>query len=329
MSDREELRSILFGSDDSGADAGPLDGERAAVDAADVAEADEDETNDLSPEELVAESVRQTNAELGIAEPETAEADSEDDAAEDDADVAALKDKARQWDEYQARQAEQAVEDQRQAIIGEARQNEQNRETRKQQYREFYRNEELRLLAQVDADAEQAPNPEAYRRTHRQSALDACRRAEDLKLREVDLEFNQHYDALNARFEAIDQEVRLARQKPAYADYLISHPELNLPADDPEIRAEILRAAGNLTGESALGAMTVRAREIAWMVGRLRTASQNLDQAAREVKAREVKHSQPHPATATNAPRRAKPVKYAESGPKRKQELASILALPS
>lgn len=325
MSDREDLRSILF-DPDSGDDAGPYDGERAAEDAAAVAEAEEDETNGLSPEELVAESVRQTNEALGIEEPEAAQTAAENPAGADDADdVAALKDKARQWDEYQAAQADQAVESERQVIIGEARQAQQKLATEKLRYKDFYKKEQVRLLDRVDADAAEAPNPDAYRRVHRENVIAACRQAEDLKLAELDEQYAIAYDDLNTRFEAIDQQARMAQQKPAYTDFLFE--KLNLPTDDPEVRQQIMLAGQGVDGEAALHAMTKRAREIAWTVEYLRTKGQNLDQAAREVKAKEVKKSQPHPASATNTPRRAKPVEYAASGSERKKQLASILAL--
>ncbi len=326
MSDRgEELRNILFG-DDSGDDPGPLDGERAGADTAAVSEAAEDETNDLSPEELVAASVRQTNEELGLEDAEDGEEESAAAADVDEPDdIAALKEKARRWEEYEAQQAERAVESQRQEIIAEAQKNESKRKAETQRYKDFYKNEQIRLLAQVDADAEQAPNPEAYRRIHRQNVIDACRREEDLKIAEVEATCNAKYAELNTQFEAIDQQVQLAQQKPAYTDFLFE--KLNLPTEDLEIRAEILKAGDGLTGEDALSAMTKRAREIAFVVEYLRNKSQELDQTAREVKAREVKKSQPHPASATNAPRRAKPVKYAESGPERKKQLAAIFAL--
>lgn len=327
MSDRlAELRSIQS-SDES--DPGPHVDERAVVDAAPVVEADEDETNDLSPEALVAESVRQTNAELGLEDEDEGEPDAVDASAADEPDdIAALKEKARLWEEHQATLETQRVDADRQAIIAEARQNEQTLATTKQRYKDFYKKEEIRLLDEVDADAENAPNPRAYRAVHRQAAIDACRRAEELKLAELDQDHKIAYDALNARYEAIDQQLKMAQQKPAYADFLMTHPDLNLPADDAEIRAEILRAGNNLTGEDALHAMTRRAREITWMVDRLRAGNQTLVQQAAEVKAKEVKHSQPHPASATNTPRRAKPVEYApEGGSKRKQQLSAILAM--
>lgn len=325
MSERDDLRSILF---DSGDDGGPHVDERAAVDPVDLSEADEDETNDLSPEELVAASVRQTNEALGIEVEDEAEAEPvEASAAEDDDDIAALKEKARRWEEYEASQAEQAVESQRQAIVAEAQENERGRESDKQFYRNFYANEQVRLLEEMEADSLLQPNPEAYKRVHRKNIIDACRRDEDLKIRAVDAERNKTYNDLNTRFEAIDEQRKFAETKPAYADYLMVHPDLKLPSEDLEIRAEILRAAGNLTGEEALGAMTLRARQIAWDVKFLRERGQAVDQAAREVKAKEVKRSQPHPASATNAPRRAKDVQYAESGRDRLKQLSAIRAL--
>lgn len=327
MSDRDELRDILF-NPDAGDDAGPPDGERAAVDAAPESEADEDETLDLSPDELVAESVRQTNAELGIededddAEAATAEAESAEDAEPDE--LAALREKARLWEEHEAQQATAAIDAQRQAIVAQAQQAQQDLATTKQRYSAFYQNELVRLLAQVDADAENTPNPEAYRRTNRQAAIDNCRRAEALKLAELDQGFQITYDALNAKYEAIDQQVKLAQQKPAYTDFLFE--KLDLP-DDPQIRQQILQSGDGLQGETALHAMTRRAREIKWMLDQMASASHTITQAAAEIKGREVKLSQPHPSSATNKPRRAKPVQYAESGPERKKQLASILSL--
>ncbi len=327
MSDRfEELRSI-FSSDDSGDDDGPLDGERASGDAVAVSEADEDETNDLSPEEKVAESVRQTNEELGLDEEEGEAAQTAPDAsaASEPDDIEALKEKARLWEEHQAAEESQKVESQRQEIIAKAQENENKRKAETQRYKDHYKNEQIRLLAQVDADAEQAPNPEAYRRIHRQNVIDACRREEDLKIAEVEATCNARYAELNTQFEAIDADLQFSQTKPAYADFLMTHPDLKLPAEDAEIRAEILRAAGNLKGEEALGAMTLRARQIAWDVKFLRERSQSLDQQAREVKAKEVKLSQPHPSTATSSPRRAKPVSYDVPPAERKKLLAAIL----
>lgn len=321
MSDREELRSILSSEE---SDPGPHDGERAEEDVVTVAEADEDETHDLSPEALVAESIRQTNEELGLEDEEEADAESDDPAAaEDPADIAALKEKARLWEAHEAAQAEQAVEAQRQEIIARAQRNEQQREAEKQRFSNHYKNEEIRLLDQLDADAAIQPNPEAYKRLHRQAIIDACRREESLKVRGVDAEYNARYEALNAQYEDIDKQRKFNETKPAYADFLFE--KLELPTDDAEIRAEVMRAGNNLTGEDALHAMTRRAREIKWMVDRLRAANQTLDQAAREVKAREVKKSQPHPSSATNKPRRAKPVSYDVPASERKKLLAAIL----
>lgn len=323
MSDRDTLRSILF-DPESDDDAGPHDGERAAGVASAAPEAAEDETNDLTPEELVAEAVRQTNDELGIADAEDGEGEATPATAaaagEDADDLAALREKARQWDEHLAGQAQRDVEAKQQEIVAQAQRNEAEREAKKERYSAFYRNEELRLLAQVDADAANTPDPEAYKRAYRPMAIANCRNDEARELRKIDLEYNSAFEALDQQYRAVEEQARLAQQRPQFADFLMQ--KLDLPADDLEIRAEILRSGGDFA------TMAERARQIAWMVNRHRQASQQLDQAEREVKAKEVKLSQPHSASSTNTPRRAKPVQYASSGPERKRQLAAIMALP-
>lgn len=325
MSDREELRDILFGSG-SGDDAGPLDGERAAEDAVPVAEADEDETVDLSPEELVAESIRQDREALGeVDADETAEADSEDDADADDIDD--LREKARLWEAHQAQEAEREIQSKFAALQTQDTANQQKRDADKAYWTDWYMGRQLtELLERMEADAANSPNPEAYKRAHRQNIIAACRREEHLKHEGADATYKKQEAELIGQAQQLAAEIKATRDKPAYADFLMSHPELDLPVEDLRIREQILLAADGLAGDAALASMTRRAREIAWSVKFLKERAQQLTQAAAEVKGREIKLSQPHPSNATSKPRRAKPVQYAQSGPERTKQLAAILS---
>ena len=297
MGEIDELRAILALPEDDSAEPEPANGQpQVRADADDDAAVEEDaDEAPLSPEELVAEAVRQDAEELGEEAEEAAAADASEPGADEDPELAELREKARLYDEQQLRAAEEQLTAQQTALENEIR-------ARVLAARQHYAAEEARLLDQLDADAENTPNPAAYKRAHRQAIITSVREHEAAWIAQIEADYTTRATALFHE-----------RNKPLFAQHLIEHH--NLP-DDPRLKAELLRV-------SDINRMPERAEELARMYEQFKAMQRAAQQAQAEAKAKDVKQSQPHPSSVTSRPRRRKPVEYTGS----KEELKAILAL--
>jgi hypothetical protein len=306
MSDRE-LAAVLAMPDHDEPSVDPADGQRLRATDADAAEAEADDDL-LSPEDLVAEMVRQDRLEAG--EDDEDDTDDEDDA-EDDED--ALREKARLYDEWQASKEQAEAE-----ALANAEQAKLDRAhfTLHQQYQQavtsakaHYRAEKQKVIARVIDDSHNSPDPDAYRRLHLKAAIDNADQAQDDWIGRLDATYEQGVAQLRGRADELFHE----RNKPRFARELIA--KFGLP-DHPTVAADLLRV-------SDIRRMPERADELRRMHQQFLEMGRIASQGLREERAKTVKLTQPHPNATSSRPARQKPRAYTGAA----SELAAIEAL--
>lgn len=296
MSDRETLRQILS-SDEATPD--PGDGQHLEATAATETEAEIEDDDPLSPEELVAEAVRQDPAseESAEAAPDPIAA-----ATEETPEETETERKARLYDELQLQNQQSELDAKQSELETEIR-------SRVVAARQHYARELDRLIDKMEADAENTPNPAAYKRAQRPVIIASVKDAEEAWIGQIENDYT-------TRATAIFHE----RNRPLFADHLMqwAHEEYGLPID-PRVKAQLVKRD--------VFSMKDRMDEIVFHYQEWQKHASAADQMVREEQAKTVKRNQPHASSATSKPRRAKPVEYASSGPERKKQLAAINAL--
>lgn len=285
MSDAADLAAIMADdTPDSFADAPePTDGLPPEERAADASE------GDVSPEDHIADALR-----AGM------DGDDEDDeqfVASDEpsgADPNALADEAMQWRQWHYQNEAYASE---QSIIQSARQQAVADSA-------HYVAEEERLLAQMEADAEQMADPEAYKRANRGAIIQGVRAAERAWL-----------NGIQRKAEADLGSVREARAKPLAAVKMAR--EYGLPD----------AASQQLLQASTFNDMRVMAGMLSQAVARNRSAYQQADQTVRAGLNQQLRANNVHPGS-TGRPKKAKPYRMVGTGDVGLREIKSILSGP-
>lgn len=289
----------------------PADGLPEEITATAAAEAEGDD-EPLSPEERVAELVRQDLERDGIAldapdesTPDDPEMLAGDDAEEDDESTPLIpeptSEEAAQW---RAWYAEQKFRDKEAAILSKLEQDVAKSEA-------HYADQLEELLGDVERDSHGQPDPDAYRKTHRAAVIRAVRASERAWLKSLGEKAEGDLQGIDGERKA--QLVEQAR--PAWAEKLVADRRL------PKSVIPHLLAIKDPNEMQAVADLLVKARNENANVKRKAT------QDIKEAKAKEVAANQVHPGSTGRAPR-PKDVQYVGVGEEGMRELAAIMSLP-
>lgn len=291
----ESLRAILAGPEtESEPTPAPRDAApraRAAAIDDDSAE-DEEDDGPLTPEERVAEAVRQDREARGEDEEDDDEgvqagqADPADPSHGllSDEELEQLRAKAARADELDEEAAYLAATREERELVESA-----NREWEKA--RQHYRREFVRAVQYVDAEAQKTLDPDAYKAMHMQASIDNVFDAWDAWQRNQAEQVGLKQQAL-----------REQRERPLFADFLIE--QLDLP-NHPAIKEKILRGK---TPED----MEERANDLKAMQDQLAAERRANVQVQSEAHADRARLTQVHASSGGRPPRR-KPVEYSGS----------------
>lgn len=291
----ESLRAILAGpeteSEPTPTPRADAPRARAAAYEDDSAEDEEDDDSSLSPEERVAEAVRQDREARGEDDdedetPNAANADPADPSHGllSDEELEQLRAKAARADELDEEAAYLAATREERELVDSA-----NREWEKA--RQHYRREFVRAVQYVDAEAQKTLDPDAYKAMHMQASIDNVFDAWDAWQRNQAEQVGVKQQAL-----------REQRERPIFADFLIE--QLDLP-NHPAIKEKILRGK---TPED----MEERANDLKAMQDQIHRERESVKQTQSEAHADRARLTQVHASSGGRPPRR-KPVEYSGS----------------